>query len=192
MGTGLANRRTVSDPQKKEPGFPGFFFCVPAKAGTHFQAFSFTLPAVNVRAAPIQAAFANCGDAMDLVLEMVDKVAEAYGLPDEVLTNLRIALDEVVTNIMNYAYVDGGRHEFTIRCELRGEALETVIEDDGVAYDPLSTPVPDLTVSFDQRKVGGLGVHFVKNLMSAVTYERIGNRNRLTLKQELKKDRGNA
>jgi len=148
--------------------------------------------AVTVHAAPIQAAFSNRDDAMEPVLEMIDRVGDAYGLPDEVLTNLRIALDEVVTNIVKYAYNDAKRHEFTIRCEVRGGALETVVEDDGIAYDPLQAPAPDLSVSFDERKVGGLGVHFVKNLMSAVSYERIGNRNRLTLKQELKMDRGNA
>ena len=72
---------------------------------------------------------------MEPVLEMIDRVGDAYGLPDEVLTNLRIALDEVVTNIVKYAYVDSKRHEFTIRCEVRAGALETVAPLLGVSGD---------------------------------------------------------
>ena len=116
---------------------------------------------------------------------LIDRVGKEYALPSEVLTNLRIALDEIVTNIVNYAYRDGASHDITIHCEIRDGRLETTVEDDGVAFDPLRAPPPDLTVPLASREVGGLGVHFVRNLMSAVTYERVGGRNRLTLKQEI-------
>jgi len=122
------------------------------------------------------------------VLRLVDKAGEEYGLPAETLTDLRLALDEVVTNIVKYAYRDDGRHEITIRCVLRGSALETTIEDDGIAFDPLlAAPAPDLDSPVASRRVGGLGVHFLRNLMSEVSYQRLAGRNRLTLKQELKR-----
>lgn len=122
---------------------------------------------------------------MSRVGQVIDQAALEYGLSNDVQTDLRIALDEVVTNILKYAYADDGAHEFTIRCELRDGSLETTIEDDGVAFDPLRVPAPDLNAPIETRKVGGLGVHFVKNLMSAVRYERSQGRNRLTLSQRL-------
>jgi len=122
---------------------------------------------------------------MSHVEQVIDRAASEYGLSNAVQTDLRIALDEVVTNILKYAYADDGVHELTIRCELRDGSLETTIEDDGVAFDPLLVPAPDLRAPIETRKVGGLGVHFVKNLMSAVRYERTQGRNRLTLSQRL-------
>ena len=135
--------------------------------------------------APIHGTLPSRGDAMLRVSGLIDRVGKEYALPSEVVTNLRIALDEIVTNIVNYAYPDGASHDITIHCEIREGRLETTVEDDGVAFDPLRAPPPDLAVPLASRQVGGLGVHFVRNLMSAVTYERVGGRNRLTLKQEI-------
>jgi len=122
---------------------------------------------------------------MQRVSRLIDRVGREYALPSEVVTNLRIALDEVVTNIVKYAYRDGASHDITVHCEIRNGRLETTVEDDGVAYDPLLAPRPDVAVPLAAREVGGLGVHFVRALMSDVAYERVGGRNRLTLKQEL-------
>ena len=135
--------------------------------------------------APIDATFSSRGDAMARVSRLIDRVGREYAVPSEVLTNLRIALDEVVTNIVKYAYRDGASHDITIHCEIRDGRLETTVEDDGVAFDPLLAPRPDLAAPLATRDVGGLGVHFVRNLMSAVIYERVEGRNRIILKQEL-------
>jgi len=135
----------------------------------------------------MQAVFSTTGDAMEPVLDFVERVGRAFRLPSAVLTDLRIALDEIVTNIASYAYPDRETHEFTIRCELRDGRLETTVEDEGIAFDPLGAPAPDLSLGIDERPIGGLGVHFVKKLMSAVRYERVGGRNRLTLEQDLEK-----
>jgi serine/threonine-protein kinase RsbW len=140
----------------------------------------------------ISASFSSQGDTMPEVLQFVDQVERDFQVPAEILTDLRIALDEVVTNIVSYAYSDNGRHEFTIRFELGGDCLETIIEDDGMAFDPLGLPPPELAVPMEERRVGGLGWHFVKNLMDSVDYERVEGRNRLTLKQNLEREKGKA
>jgi anti-sigma regulatory factor (Ser/Thr protein kinase) len=129
---------------------------------------------------------------MPRVNELVDRVGEAFSVPPEALTNLRIALDEIVTNIMSYAYPDGAAHEIRIHCEMRAGQLETTVEDDGIAYDPLQAPEPDVTSSLTRRPVGGLGVHFVKSLMNAVVYERVAGHNRLTLQQAFEPNGSNA
>ena len=59
------------------------------------------------------------------------------------------------------------------------------MSDNGAAFDPLSVPAPDLTTSLDERAVGGLGLHLVRNLMDRVSYSRAGERNQLTLVKAL-------
>jgi len=135
--------------------------------------------------APIEATFSNRGDALPAISRYLDRVGAQLSLPPGVLTDLRIAIDEVVTNILSYAWPDDAPHDLTIRCRLLESRLETTIEDDGVAYDPLLTAAPDVEVPLAERQVGGLGVHFVRNLMSGVAYERVAGRNRLTLTQDL-------
>jgi serine/threonine-protein kinase RsbW len=135
--------------------------------------------------APIAATLSSRDDAMSRVLQLVERVGTEYALPGEVLTNLRIALDEIVTNIAKYAYRDDAAHDITIHFEMRGSRLATTVEDDGVAFDPLRAQQPDLAAPLASREVGGLGVHFVRNLMSSVAYERVGGRNRLTLEQDV-------
>ena len=122
---------------------------------------------------------------MPRLSRLVDRIGVAYDVPLDTLTNLRIALDEIVTNIVKYAYTDGARHEIRVHCEVREGRLETTVEDDGPAFNPLILPPPDVTSPLESRPVGGLGVHFVKELMSSVDYERVNGRNRLKLGQVL-------
>jgi len=135
--------------------------------------------------APIDATLSNRAHPMERLEAVLDRVAEHYRLPRDVMTDLRIALDEVVSNILKYAYADNAGHDISIHCEIRDGRLETTVEDDGAAFDPLEAPSPNLDVPIASRKVGGLGIHFLKELMNDVTYERIGDRNRLTLRQDL-------
>jgi serine/threonine-protein kinase RsbW len=134
---------------------------------------------------PIKATFSNPTHALAGATRLLDRVGREYGLPSEVLTDLRIAMDEVVTNILKYAWRDEGSHDLTIECQVGGGRLQTTIEDDGVAFDPLLAPAPDLNAPMATREIGGLGVHFLKHLMRDVAYERVGGRNRLTLTQDL-------
>jgi anti-sigma regulatory factor (Ser/Thr protein kinase) len=133
----------------------------------------------------IRADFSNRDDdVMTHVSHLLDRVGRDLRVPPDVVTDLRIALDEIVTNIVNYAYTDNARHDISIHCEVREGRLETTIEDDGIAFDPLAAPEPDLDSPLATRRVGGLGVHFVKNLVNSIAYERVDGRNRLTLKQQ--------
>ena len=98
--------------------------------------------------------------------------------------NLNISLDELITNIVSYGYGDTDEHEIHVTLTERNGSLVTVLEDDGTAFDPFtSAPEPDLDASVAERRIGGLGVYFVKTLMDEATYERLDNRNRITLVQ---------
>ena len=98
--------------------------------------------------------------------------------------NLNISLDELITNIVSYGYQDCEEHEIRVTVSDRGGSLMVVLEEDGIAFNPFtSAPEPDLDASIEERRIGGLGVYFVKTLMDEATYERVGNRNRITLIQ---------
>ena len=98
---------------------------------------------------------------------------------------MNVALDEVLTNVLSHAYDDAGAHEIRIVLAVYPGALQAEVEDDGRPFDPLTVAPPDRTAPLAERNVGGLGIHFVRNLLSDVAYQRIGDRNRLVLTKTL-------
>ena len=127
----------------------------------------------------------NRRDNIAQVLRRVDELGALHHLPPNVLADMGVALDEVLANIIRYAYSDEGVHEIRIRLTVGDGVLEAEIEDDGNPFNPLTIPRPHLAGSLRERSIGGLGIHFVKNLMSEVAYSFAGNRNRLVLKKHL-------
>jgi anti-sigma regulatory factor (Ser/Thr protein kinase) len=98
---------------------------------------------------------------------------------------MQVALDEVLSNILQNGFGDGLPHRIEVTLSVDGQALTAEIEDDCAPFDPLGVPSPELGASLKDRRVGGLGVHFVRNLMSEVRYARVGTRNRLVLRKSL-------
>jgi anti-sigma regulatory factor (Ser/Thr protein kinase) len=120
--------------------------------------------------------------------ERIERFGETNGLPAKAVFNLNLALDELITNIVAYAFPDGdpGRHGLRVRVMLDDDGLTTELWDGGRPYDPFTeAPAPDLDTGIDARRVGGLGVHLVKTLIDEVSYVRDGDRNRVTLRQHL-------
>ncbi|MET0851484.1 MAG: ATP-binding protein [Candidatus Rokuibacteriota bacterium] len=127
------------------------------------------------------------GDAggIAMVMQLVDDLAAECDLPASAVTDMQVALDEVLANIVSYAHPDGSAHDIRVRLTVTGSVLEAEVEDDGQPFDPLTAPAPDLSAPLADRQVGGLGIHFVKRLMSEVRYARVGDRNRLVLRRRL-------
>jgi serine/threonine-protein kinase RsbW len=119
------------------------------------------------------------------VTRIVDELASTHHLAPDVAADVHVALDEVLTNIIAHGYEDDRVHEIRIRLTVDDDALEAEILDDGRPFDPGAVPPPDLGASLRERRVGGLGIHFVRNLMSEVLYSRAGDRNRVLLKKRL-------
>lgn len=113
--------------------------------------------------------------------EWIETLAEEVGLPMDKTFQLNLALEEAVVNVMNYAYP--GQQGMPIHIEAHSEPsrLTFVIDDTGVPYDPTQNETPDITLSAEERPIGGLGVMLVKQLMNEVTYEYRDGHNRLTL-----------
>jgi serine/threonine-protein kinase RsbW len=126
----------------------------------------------------------NRREELPLVVEAVDRFAAEHQLSGDVVNDMQVALDEVLTNIMNYGYTDHAEHSIWICLKVFDNVLEATIEDDGVPFNPLDNAAPDTRVPLRERRIGGLGLHFVKNLMSEVSYDRVGDRNRLVLRKK--------
>jgi serine/threonine-protein kinase RsbW len=119
------------------------------------------------------------------VVDTVDKFADEHHLAAEIVGDVQVALDEVLTNIVDYGYTDDADHEIRIHLRVGDRVLEAIVEDDGVPFNPLESATPDTSAPLQERRIGGVGLHFVKNLMDEVSYDRVGDRNRLVLKKYL-------
>jgi serine/threonine-protein kinase RsbW len=128
----------------------------------------------------------NQGSEIARVAGLLDRLAAERHLDPEIVADMQIALDEVLTNITEYAYTDDAEDRIHIRFEVLDNVLEAVIEDDGAPFNPLEIPAPDVSAPLHERRVGGVGMHFVRSLMDEVAYERAGERNRLVLRKRFK------
>ena len=111
----------------------------------------------------------------------VEEFVEDHGLPPKTAQEINLCLDEVVTNIVSYGYDDKNEHVIDVRIALDQGQLKIEIEDDARAFDPLQAADPDVTKPIEERSIGGLGVFFVRKLMTHTAYEREGGKNKLVL-----------
>jgi len=118
-------------------------------------------------------------------LERVSSTVEALGLrhgvPAKMRFEIRLALDEVLTNVIEYAFVDAGEHAIEVRLAVADNLVTVEIEDDGRPFNPLEVPRPDLARPVEERPIGGLGVHLVRQVMNGLAYRRERGKNILTL-----------
>ena len=117
--------------------------------------------------------------------ELVAQLAQAQGLSQDVVFCMNVALDEMLSNIIKYGYTDDAIHEIRIRLSVDGPMLVAEIEDDGQPFDPCAAAPVDVDAPMEERKVGGLGIHIVRQLMAEVDYARVDGRNRLVMKMLL-------
>ena len=127
----------------------------------------------------------NAASELARVSALAGQFAAANRLSSDVVADLHVALDEVLTNIIKYGYTDSRAHEISIQLSIEDGVLVAEIEDDGRPFDPLILPEPDLKAPLRERRVGGVGIHFVRKLMNDVSYRRMADRNRLVFKRRL-------
>jgi len=118
---------------------------------------------------------------MDAVQDFIS--ARIEDCPKKIRNQIGIAVDEVFSNIARYAYNPdvGGA---TVRIAVDDD-ITIEFEDSGAAYDPLAKEDPDVSLSAEEREIGGLGLFMVKNLMDSVEYRREGTKNILTIKKRV-------
>lgn len=120
-------------------------------------------------------------DEIERIGREVDAFARRLGLPLGLVFDVTLALDEVITNIISYAYDDAEEHQIVVRLRVERDRFVIDVEDDGREFNPLETVEPELDLPVDERPVGGLGLSLVRRLISELEYDRRGGWNCLTL-----------
>ncbi|BAN26562.1 ATP-binding protein [Caballeronia insecticola] len=119
---------------------------------------------------------ANTPDIGELV-NRLQALFDARSLPPMLFQSFAMAFDEVISNIAAY----GCPHDpIRVHVAIGESEVRAEVVDDGVAFDPLQLPEPDVTSSLDERAIGGLGVYLVRKMMDGVEYERRDRFNRLS------------
>ncbi len=133
----------------------------------------------------VELRLANDLAALADVAERVEAFGAEQRLPANVVNAVNVVLDEAVSNAINHGYEAGARGEIVVRLRCRPDGVLVEVEDDGRAFDPLQVPPPDLTLPLEQRPIGGLGIHLIRNLMDEVSYARVRGRNVLKMAKHL-------
>ena len=123
---------------------------------------------------------------LDNVLAFADEILEEAGCSMKAQMQIDIAIEEIFVNIAHYAYPEGkGEALITVETDDAAKNVTITFEDQGIPYDPLQNEDPDITLSADDRPIGGLGIFMVKKSMDEVSYEFKDGKNRLTIKKGL-------
>lgn len=121
-------------------------------------------------------------DELSGLQEQVARFGAAQGWPADWEYQVELSIEELVVNIVNYGFDEGGAGRVDVVLDSSPDALRIEITDNGRPFDPFhEAPLPDLDSNVDERPIGGLGVHFVKTMMDEASYRREGDRNHVTL-----------
>lgn len=121
---------------------------------------------------------------LDRVRLAVETFLQGHGVAGRPIHHVLLALDELITNIVSYGYREGGEHVIRLTLTRRPDLVDIVLIDDAVPFNPLDAPAPDTTSAPDVRRIGGLGIHFVRKLMDFAAYERRDGNNILRLSKK--------
>ena len=118
--------------------------------------------------------------------EFMKAILEKLEVEKSLAGQLRLAVEEAVVNVIDYAYPIGHEGEIEVRMMSDGKTLKTVITDSGVAFDPTTKEKADTTLSAEDRQMGGLGILLVRELIDTINYERTEGKNVLTLIKKIR------
>lgn len=121
--------------------------------------------------------------------EIIEYLMASPDMPekDDLLFKIRLSIEEVIENIVQYAYENGSGY-LEVSTDREGDVLVICFADAGRPFDPLAKPDPDITLSVEERPIGGLGIFLCKQLMDEMYYEYKDQRNVLTMKKDIVKD----
>jgi serine/threonine-protein kinase RsbW len=112
-----------------------------------------------------------------------EEFAAGHQLSPKVLNSIHLSLEEILSNIITYGFQDKREHEVAVHFEIKSNEVEVEIRDDGSPFNPLNSPDPDLSLSLDERPLGGMGIFMVRKMVDEMVYRRVGHNNVLLLKK---------
>ena len=140
---------------------------------------------MEVEAQRLELRIVNRLEEIDRVNSEVNAFAERHGIDSKTRRTLNLVFDELLNNTISYAYEDHEEHEIDLTVAVSENRLYATISDDGKPFNPFDNRAPDTQLSVEDRPIGGLGVHLVRNVMDHVTYERHGSNNVVSMEKEL-------
>ena len=103
------------------------------------------------------------------------------GLSESRLADAELCLDELVTNVVRYAWSESGAHTLTVSVERARGEVEIAVDDDGLAFDPTAAPLAPIPHTLDEAVPGGRGLLLVRSIAPKLRYERRGDVNRVAI-----------
>ncbi len=132
----------------------------------------------------------NNPDEIKIVQYGFNEYADNHNIAADITAKVNIVIDELLSNIIKYSFDDGLSHDIEVKFELRNNKFLIEFVDDGNPFSSFQATPPDLSLSIEERPIGGLGLHLVKNLMDEYAYERIEGQNHLRLAKHLNQKDG--
>ena len=123
---------------------------------------------------------------LEKIARFIEEICEELGLDFELQMNLNLVIEEMVTNVIFYAYPKDVEADIELLVKSDGKELTFVLSDQGKAFDPTMRENTDLSVNPAERDLGGMGIYIVKNIMNQVTYQRFEGKNLLTMTKGIK------
>ena len=115
----------------------------------------------------------------------IGELSEELNFTPELNFNLNLVLEEAVSNVILYAYGKEVQKEITLLANMSNNNLIFVLTDSGKEFDPTKVPDADVTLSAEEREIGGLGIFLIRQIMDMVEYQRIDGKNVLTMRKQL-------
>jgi len=126
-------------------------------------------------------------DQLDRIQQFLEQLGKEWSLDPGVVFELNLVLEEHISNLVFYAYSDQTEHEISVDIEKHEMQLKIVISDDGREFNFLELPeTTEINKPLEERKIGGLGIHFIKKLSDHLEYESDGKTNRLMIVKKIK------
>lgn len=143
---------------------------------------------------PVELTLTNNTQEIAAARSALDRIGLSLSAPKKPLHQLQVAIEEIISNIIKYAWLDRASHTFLVRFTTTTSTIRVEFIDDGRAYDPRNAPTPQPPGPNQRPRPGGVGIHLVRQLVDEIAYERLNDCNHLTLtkrwKPEVLKDRG--
>ena len=117
--------------------------------------------------------------------DFIEDIGQEYTIAPDVLFNLNLVLEEADANVNNYAYPKEDHEFIYLSASMHEGSIMLVLTDTCKAFDPTAAPEADITLSAEERQIGGLGIFLIRQIMNEVRYERIDGKNILTLEKKL-------
>jgi sigma-B regulation protein RsbU (phosphoserine phosphatase) len=139
----------------------------------------------DMETARLEIVVVNTLEDIGAALASLGDFAKANGLGDDIRRTVLLAVDDLLNNIVSYAYEDEDTHHISVVVKLSSSRVSVSLSDDGIPFNPFGAEVPNISTPLEGREEGGLGIHLVRSLMDEYDYERRAGQNIVTIAKRL-------